>query len=304
MIRMIANPAAGRGRARQVIPVAHAAFAPLGEVELRETARAGDEDRLVAEALDAGCDTIVALGGDGTWSKVVAAIVKARSNCALALIAAGTGNDLAKSIGVPATSPAAVAGLVALGVTSRMDVGFVDDRCFANAAGFGFDVAVLAAASKRRWPSGDALYLMCALDLLFGYRGIDMAVAHGSMMRRLLVVIANGSRFGGSFRIAPDADPGDGLLDVVAIADATPLRRLQLLGAATAGAHVRMPEVLMTRERTLDLRFPAPPEFEIDGDLHRAKTPEVRVRCMPGALRVVTSASFSATPDRPRESAR
>ena len=282
---------------------AHAAFAPRGRVDVRETRGPGDEARLAREALNDGCETIVALGGDGTWSRVAAVMVAARTDCALALLAGGTGNDLAKSLAVPASSFASVASLVARRVTRRIDVGYIDDRCFVNAAGFGFDAAVLQAAAGRTWPRGDALYLACALELLFGYRGIDASIGGGPMRTHLLLVIANGAYFGGSFRIAPAANIGDGALDVVAILDASPVRRTMLLAAATRGAHLRLPGAFTFQERETALRFAAPPVFEADGELYRATSAEVRVRCAPAALRVITSASSSA-PDRPRESAR
>ena len=259
--------------------------------------------RLAREALNDGCETIVALGGDGTWSRVAAVMVAARTDCALAPLAGGTGNDLAKSLAIPASNFQAVASLVERRATRRIDVGYIDDRCFINAAGFGFDAAVLAAAAHRRWPRGDALYLTCALELLFGYRGIDASIDGGPMRTHLLLVVANGARFGGSFRVAPKASVSDRALDIVVVLDAAPVRRAILLAAATRGAHLRLPEAFTFQERDSLLRFAAPPVFEADGELHRAATAEVRVRCAPAALRVITSASSSA-PDPPRESAR
>ena len=287
-----------------MIPAAHAAFAHLPDVGMRVTRAAGDEARLAREALNEGAETIVALGGDGTWSRVAAVMAAARTDCTLALLAAGTGNDLAKSLELPASDFAAIAALVARGSARRIDVGYVDDRCFVNAAGFGFDAAVLQAAAGRRWPRGTALYLTCAMQLLFGYRGILASIAGGPGRTHLLLVIANGARFGGSFHIAPDASVSDGMLDVVAVLDAEPVRRMLLLAAATRGLHVRMPGAFSFRERETTLRFAEPPVFEADGELHQAAGTEVRVRCVPRALRVLTSASASARPERPPGSAR
>jgi diacylglycerol kinase (ATP) len=303
MIRIIANPAAGRGRARRLLPAARAAFARLGRVEVRETREPGDEARLAREALNDGAETIVALGGDGTWSGVAAVMVAARTDCILAPLAGGTGNDLAKSLAIPASDFVAVAALVARGATRRIDVGYVDDRCFVNAAGFGFDAAVLEAAAGRVWPRGNALYLACAMEQLFSYGGITASIGGGPMRTHLLLVIANGARFGGSFHIAPEASVSDSMLDVVAILDATPVRRMLLLAAATRGAHIRLPEAFTFQERETLIRFTVPPVFEADGELHRAASPEVRVRCVPGALRVITSESFAGR-ERLRESAR
>src|SRR5688500_3649283 len=195
MIRIIANPAAGRGRARRLVPAAHAAFARLGSVDVRLTRGAGDEARLAREALNDGCTTIVALGGDGTWSRVAAVMAAARTDCVLAPLAGGTGNDLAKSLALPASDFVAMASLVALGATRRIDVGYIDDRCFVNAAGFGFDAAVLEAAAGRTWPRGNALYLTCAIGQLVSYRGITASIGGGPMRTHLLLVIANGARF-------------------------------------------------------------------------------------------------------------
>ena len=293
MIRIIANPAAGRGRARKLIPSAHAAFAALGTVEVRQTARPGDEARLVHESLDAGARVIVALGGDGTWSKTAAAIVAAGTDCALALLAGGTGNDLAKNLGVPAHDPVATAALVAGGRSRRIDVGRIDDRIFVNCAGFGFDAAVLRAAEGRRWPRGDALYITCALAQILDYRGVALAIGESAFTTSLLTVIANGARFGGSFRIAPGADMGDGALDIVSIADATPLRRLRLFAAAVRGGHLGLPEVQRSLASETVFHFREPPSFQVDGDLYRARASDVPVRCVPAALRVVSAVRAS-----------
>lgn len=289
VIRIIANPAAGRGRARKVIPSAHAAFSAVGDVELRETACAGDEARLVHEALDDGCRVIVALGGDGTWSKTAAAIVAAGGDCSLALLAAGTGNDLAKNLGVPAGDPAAMARLVEQGHERRVDIGRIDDRLFVNCAGFGFDAAVLRATEGRTWPRGDALYLSCALEQILGYRGVAIATGDDAFRNYLLLVIANGARFGGSFRIAPGADVADGAFDIVGISDAAPLRRARLFAAAVRGTHIALPEVRSHRAGALRLRFRDAPLFQVDGDLYRARGSEVAVECLPGALRVISA---------------
>ena len=293
MIRIIANPAAGRGRARRIIPSAHAAFSALGSVDVRETAGPGDEARLVRDALDDGCRVIVALGGDGTWSKTAAAIIEARADCALALLAGGTGNDLAKSLGVPARDPIATALLVARGVERAIDIGRLDDRVFINSAGFGFDVAVLRAAAKRRWPPGDALYLASALEQLFAFRGIDAAIDGDPFRTHLLLVVANGARFGGSFRIAPAAEPSDGALDIVGILDATPIRRMRLFAAAVRGSHLGLAEVRSRQAREVRLRFRTPPVYQADGELYAAVSDRVTVRCVPNALRVVSDASAS-----------
>jgi diacylglycerol kinase (ATP) len=232
----------------------------------------------------------VAVGGDGTWSNVAGVLVAERADCRLALIAAGTGNDLAKNAGAPATNPVATARLVAANQERAIDVGFVDDRCFVNCAGFGFDAAVLEAASHRRWPGGSIHYLAHALEQLVGFAGVDASHDETPLISHLLLVAANGARFGGTFAIAPGADIDDGVLDLIAVRNVGAIDRLRLFAAATRGGHLGHRGVMHRQFAEMRLRFRAPPVYEADGELVRAPGREVTIRCVPRALRVVSAA--------------
>lgn len=289
-LRLIANPAAGRGRGARRLGAARAALEPLG-ADVRVTERAGDEARLARQAVDDGCDALALLGGDGTWSNAAREIIRSGADCAVALLAAGTGSDFAKSVGAPAGDFARTAALVAEGSTWRVDAARVDDHPFINVAGFGFDASVVEAMGGVRWLRGDALYLYAALRQLFGYRGLRAAVdGHGEARRglrpELAVIVANGRHFGGAFTIAPNAALDDGRLDLIRIGPASPLRRLRLFAAATRGAHLAFAEVTEQRAGGFRMRFERPPLFEADGELRRAAATEVEVASLPGALRV------------------
>ena len=292
---LIANPAAGRGRAARLLPSARRALADLVRGDVRLTTRPGDEERLTRDALAAGCTTIAVLGGDGTWSKVAATLVAARSTTCLVPLSAGTGNDFPKSLGLPGTDFAAMARIAASGRRRTIDVGSVEGRTFVNSVGFGFDVAALEVAARTPWLGGGALYMYAALNLLFRYRGVHADVRTSppgagepeALSHYLGVVVAIGARFGGSFVIAPEAVLDDGRLDVVTIRDAGALRRVQLLGAVGRGTHTRgFAEVNATSAERVWVRFPYAPLYQADGELHRAKTATVEVRCVAGALRV------------------
>ena len=84
------------------------------------------------------------------------------------------------------------------------------------------------------------------------------------------------------------------MLDAIAIRDATPLRRVKLFGAATKGTHTTLPEVVSEQSPRFTARFPTPPAYETDGEYHRARSAEIEIACVPGALRVVTSAEGAA----------
>lgn len=269
------------------------AFAGVGVAggAIQTSARPGDEAVLTRRAIDDGATTIVAVGGDGTWSNVANAILRSGADCRLALVAAGTGNDFAKSAGVPATDYAAMARLSVEGADRRLDVGRVQDGWFLNAVGFGFDIAVLEKAETVRWPRGRLLYVYAALHQLLSYRACRVAIATadepGTAEARLIVVVANGRSFGGAFEIAPSASCTDGLLDAVAIADAAPLERLRLLARAIRGTHVGVRGVEMQRARAFTLRFDDAPAYEVDGERRQAGASTIEVTRESAALRVV-----------------
>ena len=296
-VRVIVNPASGRGRGARKLPAVEAACRAAGITDICLTRSAGDEERLARQAVQDGCRTVVAVGGDGTWSKVAAAL--AGSECRLALVASGTGNDFAKTVGIPAADPVAMVRLAIDGPDERIDMGRLGDRLFLNIAGFGFDASVARAMLDVNWLRGDVLYLYASARQLFAFRGleVDMAPDDAAGFRnRLLLAICNGRRFGGSFVIAPNASLRDGELDAIVIGDASPLKRVSLFGAATTGVHLRYPGVRERRSASFTLRFRTPPLFQADGELLQATATELEVACVPGALRIVTSGESSRRP--------
>jgi len=301
---VIVNPASGRGRGAKALPGVKAAFHAVGVTDIQTTQTREDEGAIARRAMDAGATTIVAVGGDGTWGNVANAILAsgAGSQVRLALIAAGTGNDFAKTAGCPATDVAATARLVVEGAETLVDVGRIESHFFLNITGFGFDVAVLEDILKIKWVRGEALYLYSALRQLASFSGVDIdiasAAARRGTARHLMLVIANAQNFGGKFRIAPGASLTDGLLDAVAILDASTWRRVNLFGAVARGAHQQLTEVLIEQAPSFTVRFSAPPAYETDGEYRQAKTAELEVACVPGALRLVAPAPSQARQER------
>jgi diacylglycerol kinase (ATP) len=304
-LAIVANPAAGRGRAARLIPRLRQLLGDRGIAHaLHLTTHAHHELALARAAAESGAATILALGGDGTWGNVVRGIMASGRSPRLALLAAGTGNDLAFATGVPAHDLEAALA-IALGAGERaIDVGEVVGVYFVNCAGFGFDAEVLRATQEVVWLRGHAVYLLTAARKLFGYPGFGTAISYAGApgeasdaratlppaatgpAHHLAVVVSNGPRFGGGFLIAPGARVDDGALDLVRVADGPPWRRLAVFAGATRGTHIGAPEVSRRAVREVTLTFDAPPLFDADGELHQAAGPTVTVRCHPGALRL------------------
>lgn len=293
-VRLIWNPASGRGRGARRIDEIRAAFAAEGMTDVRSTNCAGDEERVVREAIADGIETIVVAGGDGTWSKCAVTLARAGSPARMAFIAAGTGNDFAKNLAAPARDPAAMARLVKSGGRERrVDLGRVDDHWFLNVAGFGFDVAVLRRVARIPVLRGSSVYIIAALAELFGYPGLDVrlegvsGIAPDAWTRQLLLVFSNGKAFGGAFKVAPAAQVTDGALDACVVGDDTRLGRLPLLVRAVRGTHGSHPSVHTAVANRFIVTFRETPWCEIDGELRRMSGPTVEIATLPGALRVV-----------------
>lgn len=289
---LIANPAAGRGRAIRMLPHVREALAARGVTRVFVTTRPGEEQSLAHAASRDGATTIIALGGDGTWANVARGMLSAGGRARLAILAAGTGNDLAFSTGIPAHDMRAAIEIALGREERRVDVGEAAGVHFLNCCGVGFDAEVVRSISETRWVRGHAVYLLTALRHLLAFPGIDVRVSAptpSNSQRVLMVVVSNGPRFGGGFLIAPEAQIDDGMLDVVTVSNAPTLRRARLLAMATRGRHVGEPEIAMAHIRELTLSFDAPPLFETDGELHRASSPQLKVRTLPGALRLASA---------------
>jgi len=272
------------------------------------TTNRGDEARCTREALAQGATTLAVLGGDGTISQVACELVRQKSSVPLAIFGAGTGNDFAKSLGAPIHDYRAMAALVAAQLSRAVDAGRIDHSVFLNSGGFGFDAEVVARTQQPvRW-RGKSVYTIIALQQLFQYRGFDAAISHRSFPvelagraitsddasdtrptsgRWLTMVFANGSWFGSTYRIAPDASISDGVLDAVLIGEASSWRRVVIFGRALRARHTRLPEVTLQRGTRWSVQFSSPPVYQADGEFRQALSRSVTVEIVPAALRMV-----------------
>jgi diacylglycerol kinase (ATP) len=305
---VVFNPASGRGRGRRRVSRYQSLLKEaLPGAKHALTSAPGDEARLTERAIGEGFRTIVAVGGDGTWSHVADQILRSgQPGVRLAILPSGTGNDFGRSLGVDQRSPEASVRVLQQGASRRIDVGRVNTearradlagaaggagRHFLNLVGFGFDIAVIDAAKSARFLKGELLYKVTALQQLFRFPGFDVEVdGEGGVRlagRHLMLTISNGRYFGGGFPIAPGATVSDGRLHACFIKDAAPLERYAMFNLAEKGEHPSSPRVRVVAGHRFRARFPKPPRFEVDGDVYQAAGAEVEVEVLPGALEVV-----------------
>jgi len=219
--RAILNPRAGLA-ARRALEALEGHPAWRG-IEVMVTKARGDARAMAADAAAAGFDTVLSIGGDGTANEVAWGLLG--SDTALGLIPMGSGNGLARTLGIPLRPDRAVAALAGA-VRRRMDVGMINGRPFLNVAGAGFDAQVGAdfhAHGLRGGRRGVMTYVRLSLLRTWSYRAEEWRLTAGDggfAGRALVIAFVNGRQYGGGAIVAPGARLDDGLLDVVVIEDA------------------------------------------------------------------------------------
>ena len=286
---LILNPVAGPRRGRLAPTAAAALLRSAGvEPELLVTARAHEATELAARAAERHPWVAVA-GGDGTVSEVVRGL--AGTPATLAVLPTGSGNDFARGLGI--ADAAAGAGAIRDGRTVAVDVAEFAGRVFVNSCGLLLDgeVALAAAAVDRRW--GRLRYPLATVGPLarcrparvrWTLRDADGATTlEGDWM---LAEIGNGPRCGGGFLLTPDADPGDGLLDLCLVPALRRRDLVRLLPRGIRGTHVGDPRVTMRRIVGATVEFAAPAAAHWDGETGRLPAGGHELRLLPHGVLV------------------
>lgn len=284
---MVANPASGGGSlGRQWGKVAAAIRESYGPFEHRFTEHAGHAPRLVREALRAGFEQIVALGGDGTISQVASGFLDGDTpvnpEAVLGVLPLGTGGDFRKTVKISKDlrkSAAALRGFA----TRPLDLGKIRytandgseaHTTFINIASFGMGGLVDRYVNESGARiSGTLSYLSSTVRAALKYRNQRVEVTlddtDSYSMKIVNLAVANGQFFGGGMRVAPHARVDDGYLDVVAIGDFSPLEMLRFGHRIYFGTHLGHPKVRPDRARKIEARPANPDEavlLDVDGE--------------------------------------
>jgi diacylglycerol kinase (ATP) len=288
-VAVLVSPAAGRGRASAlggaVLDELHAA----GLTTHVLPATTGEEaESQAAAAVADGIGAVVAVGGDGSVHAGLQAV--GGTATPLAVIPAGTGNDLALALGIPkdpqAAARAAAEDLLA-GITRRIDLGRTAGRWWATVLCCGFDSAVSDRANRLRWPRGRRRYDVAILAELARLRPREVTlVLDGEPMTVpvTLVAVGNTCWYGGGMKVCPGADPSDGAFDVTVVGPMTRLELVRSRPRLTAGTHVEHSTVTVHRAARVELTSTGVTTWA-DGE-PVAMLPAV-AECVPGALTVV-----------------
>jgi diacylglycerol kinase (ATP) len=297
----ILNPRAGLAAARARAALERSAH--WRGLEVRLTTAPGDARRFASEAAAAGAEIVLAIGGDGTANETAWGLLG--TSAALGLVPMGSGNGLARTLGVPLRPHAALA-VLAEAVPRAMDVGMVNGRPFLNVAGAGFDAQVgldFHEHGRRGGRRGVFTYVWLAVLRIMKYRAERWVLEAGAEKfegRAHIVAFVNGRQYGGGAVLVPGARLDDGLFDIVVIEDASALEmawNAQRLFFGTLAQYRRYRHVAAA-QATLVATGTVP--YHRDGEPET--TPgRLEVSILPRALRILVPRATASDPDGPFE---
>jgi YegS/Rv2252/BmrU family lipid kinase len=288
-VAVLVSPTAGRGRARSATEDVLGELRRAGlDPRVLTADDAADAERAAAGAVAAGAGAVVAIGGDGTAHAALQAV--GGTATPLAVVPAGTGNDLALALGIPADPRAAAraaAADLAAGTARTLDLGRTAGRWWSTVLCCGFDSLVTDRANRLRWPRGRRRYDVAVLVELARLRPREVTLTLDGEEQTVpvtLVAVGNTSSYGGAMRICPAADPADGLFDVTVVGPMTRRELVRNRPMLADGTHVSSSSVTVHRAATVGLAAPGITTWA-DGEPVAALP--VTAGCVPGALRVV-----------------
>jgi len=292
-IGLIINPTSGKGNGKVHGELAKKTFIEAGVDVLDLSADSFEAARTKAQAaIKAGkLDGLVVAGGDGMAHMGVN--LCAGTDLPMGLIACGTGNDAARTLGLPIVDGTAGAKVILENITRRIDLGHgtSEDRAFYffGSLSAGFDAVVAARANKWSWPKGPSRYILAMLRELAVFKPLKYSAVVDGVERKveaMLCAIANSRSFGGGMLIAPEASIEDGELDLFIVHPLTRPAFLKMFPKVYTGGHVTHPAVEIVRAKEVVIDAGDTPTYA-DGEYIGRKPMTVRIA--PQTLNVFVS---------------
>lgn len=242
-ILFIINPAAGKNKSDNVIPLIKKAIEKKGGVryKIEVTKASGDAINISKKGLQDGYNTIVAVGGDGTINEVAEGILS-EGYGKLGIIPVGTGNDLARSLGLPKEVHKAI-DIVLNNKSEEIDVGRIGQKFFLNVGSIGFDSEIVKASEKvKKYFKGNTAYLLSLFITLIKYRNkrVTIEMDDNTLEEEiLLIAIGNGKYYGGGMKICPLAELNDKKFDICVIKKISKLKLFFIFKSVFKGNHLK-----------------------------------------------------------------
>ncbi len=291
----IFNPAANKGRAAGKEKGLKLLLSGRQDSVLMKTAypgHAGDIAR--SEAGEGTC--IIACGGDGTLHEVVNAVVGRGIKVGIWPI--GSANDFIKTLNHNKRVPPGVAHLFSAGSTSvdlgRISCGDGDHLYFINSLGIGFTGRIAKCVKQAFWLKGEFVYVYALLNVLYRYKAskmyIKITLEHSTLELYEHVFafsVSNGKIEGGRFRLAPDADVSDGLLDVCILKDIPKHQLFRYVIKYLRGTHIYEPQVIYCKAKAVEVMLDEADVMHVDGEVFDNVSGRIAISIVPQGVSVI-----------------
>ncbi len=289
-MRLILNPEAGKSKARGALFEMIEPFCRAGyDVSVSVTQRAG-HGRVLARAAAGRCDLLVCCGGDGTLNEVVSGVLEAGGGCPVGYIPAGSTNDFANSLGIPADIPGAVQAILE-GSPRLLDAGQFGQRYFTYIASFGaFTAAAYNAPQSAKKTFGHLAYIMEGIKDIRAIQPYPVRIeADGECCENQYIfgAVSNSTSVGGLVRLDEKlVDRSDGQFEVILLKQPqSPLDLRRIVHAVmSSDYHNEMFDFFRASEVTLHMDAAIP--WTLDGEYAEGGDPVV-IRNLPGALSLI-----------------
>ncbi len=289
-MKIVANPKAGHGKGARAIKELHLLLgAQKIKYEIFETQYPGHATELAQRLAEKGTHRIIILGGDGTISEVVNTTIN--SEVELGVISVGTGNDLARSLGLPYNKPGKALEVIFTGKPTKVDVGWEEDRCFISTLGLGFPAIIAQKVNKMKYLKGSPAFFIAAYKTISHLHPIPVRITldDETLNVNCTSILIQNTRFcGGGLLVAPAARTDDGLFDVVVVNDIGKVDLMMNFPKIYSGRHLKHPKFSLYRSQSVRIDTPINLSKMFDGDIY-GQTP-VNAKVLRGAATIITAA--------------
>ncbi len=285
---VIANPKAKRFSEKRLKNAIRILSENGFDVEIRMTSFKGDAEAIAGDLSKKGYPLIIAAGGDGTFNEVINGI--ALTGTRMGILPMGTTNVLAKELGIDEDIEVAVRGIIN-GVEHMLSIGLISlqspplQRYFCLMAGIGFDgEAVFECNDTLKRFLGKGAYILSGLKTLLRFSPEPLKFSFDSQsLTGYSAIISKASKYGGHFRITPDASLFKKDLYIYLMHGKKRFDILRYVSAIILGRHLRLSDITISRAEEIAIEGRA--KVQIDGD-YIGHTPAL-IRVIPDAIRMV-----------------
>lgn len=294
----IANPVAGKGKTKKVLPnIKYILNSKNIEHLIVETKAPGDIEKIISQ-FENDFDRIIIVGGDGTLNELLNS--NKIDGKTFGVIPTGSGNDFAMTLGLKKKIEIDIETIL-LGKTLALDIGYVEieefsgkrfTKIFGNSLGIGFDAEVANEARKIKIIRGIFLYLLSVFKVLLFYkpRKIEIKSTHLNIKGEIFMIsVGNGKTAGGGFRLTPYGNPIDGKLDICVVHKISKFKVFRILPLAIFGKHVTNKSVSYVQENQFEIISYAPVYVHADGEILTDNLKRAKVVVLNNKARFLTN---------------